>query len=303
MFGLGGDAHDLFPDWEASMSSWLHQHEQKIHADVVAANMSTFAGIAIIDYENWFLTWDTKTQESFYAPFVQSFRAFVTSTNFPVFNTTMIARAGWSAPSGTQGWADLTPDEQENATAAIYDWAVRTFVESTLTAVHSEVPLASWGFFAYPWFRHPRPSRAMQLSNDKLSWLWEAVDVFAPAFYPEFWTTTDPSAAPCPMTNTPAQNAALYSANVIEALRLRSAYNPSARVLPYAGWYNLCGAVAPCSSDNIVDQVQLPASPPHQLDGVIIFGATGGLFANAASLADYLNKAWAPVVERVAACR
>ena len=51
----------------------------------------------------------------------------------------------------------------------------------------------------------------------------------------EFWTTDDPAKAPCPTTNTPAQNHALYAPNVWEAVRLREKYNPHAVVLPVRG--------------------------------------------------------------------
>lgn len=230
--GAGSD----YSHWEANYDAWLVAHKAKIHSDVAKAGTGDFAGVAILDYENWFLQYETRWQESFNGPFIASWMQFVTAANFPTFDTRMwqlIGPHGWQPPAGTSGWADITQDEQQAAYAASWDYFVAGYVNATLDACKAAMPKAKWGFFAYPWFRHPRQVNASVGFNDDMAWLWSQVDVLAPAFYPEFWTTDDPSKAPCNTTNTPAQDAALYSPNVLEAVRLRDTFNPTALVLPY----------------------------------------------------------------------
>lgn len=301
MFALGGEGaapgggSQRYPDWLASQRSWLAQHEAALEAGIAAAGVADFEGLAIFDYENWFLTWNTQGQESFYAPFASAFSDFVTANNFPDFNATMMSMVGWTPPAGTRGWGDLTPAEQTEATGAVWDWAVQVYLNATMRTVKAHAPKARWGFFAYPWFRSPRATAAMRGSNDRLAWLWRQVDVLVPAYYPSFWATSDPAKAPCPMTNTPAQDKAVYAANCAEMLRVRDTHNPHAMVVPYVGWYNLCGSTAPCSPVNVEDQVTLSAN--LGLDGVVLFGALDNvLFKTPAQLATYLNTQWGPAI-------
>lgn len=143
-----------------------------------------FSGLAIIDYEDFRAIWDrTPNVPSDEGPdahdtdFQDDWRDYIRSVN-PEFD-------------------GMSGEQQEQHLRETYEAAVRDFFLATLNKGREMRPNAKWGFYGYPlrfykWKReaptsvisYDDGSHAGSRFNDRLQWMWDAVDVITPSVYP-----------------------------------------------------------------------------------------------------------------------
>jgi hypothetical protein len=143
-----------------------------------------FSGLAIIDYEDFNAIWErTPNVPSNEGPdahdtdFQDDWRDYIRSAH-PEFD-------------------GMGEQEQERFLRESYESAVRNFFLGTLNKGRELRPNAKWGFYGYPlrFYKWPREAPTNVISyddgshagsrfNDRLEWMWQAVDVVTPSVYP-----------------------------------------------------------------------------------------------------------------------
>lgn len=200
----------------------LDAHLAKVKRDVEARLPAGFAGLACIDYENWPLLWDRLANEP--------------SKEASPDAADRDYRDDWREhlASVTAGWSDLSEQRREELAESTYDRAVRDFFLKTLSVCRAARPRAQWGFFDIPGGMYggneAPPGRIGYTGdgvgiaaerNDRLAWLFEAVDVVFPTVYcPAYTVPAGEKADWQNATNTIEHNREYTVGNVREAVRL-----------------------------------------------------------------------------------
>lgn len=176
----------------AQAPGYLEAHLLELTADVERQIPDPeFSGVAIIDYEDFRAIWDrTPNSPSSGGPeahdedFQDDWRDYIRSVN-PQFD-------------------GMNSNQQEQHLRETYEAAIRDFFLATLAKCRELRPNAKWGFYGYPlrfykWRReaptsvisYDDGSHAGSRFNDRLQWMWDAVDVVSPSVYPAMVVPND----------------------------------------------------------------------------------------------------------------
>ena len=201
--------------------SWMPKHLAKIQTDLDKLIPDpNYAGLAIIDYEHWNLTWERTRNKPGEADlfahdqdYQDDWREYIRTYRPEILH-------------------GLNDTQREQIFKKTYESCAKEIYLATLAECRRVRPKAQWSFFAYPVLRYKRPSELppgvigygdlttdASAFNDGLQWLWEAEDFICPALYapritvPEKQKRSDGE-------NWPSQNVRFISSNIAEAKRV-----------------------------------------------------------------------------------
>lgn len=228
-----------------------------------------FSGVAILDFEVFRAIWDrTPNRPSDEGPeahdydFQDDWRDYIRSVN-PDFDR-------------------MSEAEQEQYLRETYEAEIRDFFLATLAKCRELRPNAQWGFYGYPLrfykWRREAPTNVISYGdgshngsrlNDRLQWMWDAVDVVSPSIYAPR-VIVGPGEDICQDQYT-ADEDWEFMQNMIREARRVAGGKP---VLPFI-WihYNTprdCMAGQEVRDENLFSQVFGPAR--HGADGAILWG-------------------------------
>lgn len=272
-------------------------------------------------------------------------------------------QAGTLPPNAN--WASLSDADQASLQEVSWNWFVREYLTAGLKAIRQALPptvsLGAWcvrsqRVCSIPWMKAAH-SLDLVVSNlnrnwpfkfwtlppgglprwnammDEMGWLWQLMDVFIPDVYPEFYSGSVES-RPTVLSNCKAENASTtssyFQSNVDVAVRLRNAFNPSAKIVLSAWWHYMCASSTTHRSSlhqifESPPRVRTQQCPPCRCaqgvtddegyfvhdgnlaalfgvegaDGIALWGSVGdsrGEDANASHVVDYLNRVWQPLI-------
>lgn len=254
----------------AMRPGYMEAHLEKLEKDVVSLIPDPeFDGVAILDFEIFRAVWDrTPNRPSKAGPealdndFQDDWRDYIRSTN-PAFDS-------------------MSPSEQEEHLRQTYEAAVRDFFLETLERARALRPHAKWGFYGYPIrfvdMRREAPRgvisygdgthRASRL-NDRLQWMWDAVDVVSPSLYAPR-VIVAPGEHICEDEYTAAEDWEFMQNMIAESKRVAG----GKPVIPFIGMnYNTprdCLRGQRINDANLYSQVMAPAE--LGADGAILWG-------------------------------
>eukprot|EP00041_Stephanoeca_diplocostata_P030049 m.899381 g.899381 ORF g.899381 m.899381 type:complete len:392 (+) comp23680_c0_seq6:134-1309(+) len=304
---------DLFApntsDWEIAWGHAITTAPKEMARIAIQALNGTTDGILMLDYEPHYRpTWNFTTTEKpeNTQPEWSAFVAHVHNASFDLRWTNLV---GWIVPDGAQRWKDLSSVQRISLLQTSWDWFCRKYLSSGIDAIRAALPqtfeLAFWNF-PFKFWTLPRGGRdEWNAMMDEMAWLWARLDVLLPDLYPEFYAGPV-NTRPAVLSTCTVQNAttthAYYQANVDSAVRLRSLYNPAAKVYLSLWWHYMCARVTSTAAAYFVHDGNLhgPFTAVGH-DGILLWGSVGsypGEDANASVVVDYLNTVWAPLVQQ-----
>lgn len=242
-----------------------------------------FSGVAIIDYEIWRCEWDrTPNVPSPLGPdaedrdFKDDWRDHVLMT-YPHFKS-------------------MSPSEQEDFLRDTYEQACADFYLATLRLCQEMRPKAKWGFYGYPSkiFKHQTDTpknvigygdhthRASQI-NDRLRWMWEAVDALFPSYYAPRYTLLAGEPSQCPNQEASREeDREFLRSNVAEARRLSKG-----KPVYAVSWLRYHTPNKGCRFYEFLNEINLR----NQFEVPYLAGADGVvLWGNLLNEADYLSE-------------
>jgi len=167
----------------------MDEEYMQAHLAKVASDIETmipdpdFSGVAVLDFEVFRAIWDrTPNKESsedetaLDKDFKDDWRDYVERTN-PDFES-------------------MNEEEQEAYLCSTYEEGVKKLFLQTLDVCRQLRPNAKWGFYGYPirFYKNRREAPTNVISyddgshngsrlNDRLQWMWDAVDIVCPSIY------------------------------------------------------------------------------------------------------------------------
>ena len=140
---------------------------------------------------------------------------------------------------------------------------------------------------------------------DEMGWLWAELPIFMPDLYAEFYSGSA-ATRPVVLSTCTAQNASTtahyYQDNVDNALRLKTKYNPSAKVILSVWWHYMCAQHITGDAGLFMRDGNLDGLfGAYGNDGIALWGSVGdypGEDANASQVIAYLDAVWAPRVAK-----
>lgn len=211
------------PHRHAMDPTWMDKHLEQVREDIdVLIPDPGFAGLAIIDYENWSLNWErTRNKPGEDDPFAidqdyqDDWREYIRNSRSELLT-------------------GLDEAQQEQVFKETYEECAKEIYLATLAECRKARPNAKWSFFAYPVRRYrwrdelPQDvigygdltHRASEL-NDELQWLWEAEDFLCPALYaPKFTIPEGQKRSNDGCEDWPSHFTQFLDSNMAEAERL-----------------------------------------------------------------------------------
>ena len=221
---------------------------------------------------------------------VRFWRSFVANISEPAFDDAFLSAVGFVAPSSASGWAELTASEQNALLSTSYEHFAKEFFLRTLDASKALRPNAKFGLFGFPLAAEngtARPTNfppfgrgeTWESRNDRLGWLWRALDVYLPSLYGAGWVSDTGSADnPCGEVYGSAENLRYLRSNLVEARRLRDAFGSAQPILPYWWQHYNDGATKACRNRvnvwvNGLDIQQHFQTATELADGMVLWGA------------------------------
>lgn len=225
-----------------------------------------FDGVAVIDYEIWRAVWER-------TPSVPS--------DLPPDAEDRDLQQDWRdyMRSVTPGFDSMSESEQEDLLRESYQNAVRDFFLATLERCRQLRPNAKWGFYGYPmrffrWAPREAPRNVISYGdgthagsafNDRLQWMWDAVDVITPSIYTPN-VIVEPGEEVCRSQSTAEESWEFIGNMIAEARRVAN----GKPVLPFISkMYQMRG----CRQWQDVDDEELF----HQVFGPARLGADGAI--------------------------
>jgi hypothetical protein len=169
----------------AQAPGYMDAHLTKLKDDVeFFIPDPAFSGIVILDFEVFRAVWDRTRDEP--------------STQGPAA-LDLDFKSDWRdyIEAAEPGFADMNETEQEEYLRDTYEAAVRDFFLATLNRVRELRPNARYGFYGYPvrFYKNRKEAPTNVISyddgthlasrrNDRLQWMWDAVDIISPSIYP-----------------------------------------------------------------------------------------------------------------------
>ncbi len=228
-----------------------------------------FSGIAILDYEAFRAVWDRVwNHPSDEGPDAvdEDFRD----------DWTDHIRATYS------GFDSMSETEQGQLLRETWEAAVKDLFLNSINKAREVRPHARWGFYGYPYrfFTHRREAPDGVISygdgthhgsdlNDRLQWMWDAVDIIAPSVYPSR-IVEDPLATDCDLTAS-VEDDLLYIENLIRESQRVGNGKPVMPFVSYKYYYRKgCNYFQDLNDANLWSQIMGPAR--LGADGVFLWG-------------------------------
>ena len=250
--------------------AYMQAHLEKLVLDLEKQIPDpNFSGIAILDYEAFRAVWDRVWNHPSDAPpdaidedFRDDWTDHIRATH-PRFDS-------------------MSQAEQEQLLRETWEAAVKDLFLNSINKAREVRPNAQWGFYGYPYrfFTHQREAPVDVISygdgthhgsdlNDRLQWMWDAVDIIAPSVYP-LRLIEDPLTTECDQIAS-AEDDLLYIENMIREAQRVGNGKP---VMPFVAYKYYrrqgCNYFQDLNDANLWNQIMGPAR--LGADGVFLWG-------------------------------
>ncbi|MEK6702998.1 MAG: hypothetical protein AABZ53_12095 [Planctomycetota bacterium] len=306
--------------WQANMAAWMAAHSVSVPTVVSARVPAGFDGILCLDLEVVLPLRELIVNFIGPGPQLNEWDDAVAAINTPILDPAFKILAGWTAPPGAVGWADLNSTQRVDLSSKAYRAIALDFYLRTVEGARAARPAAKIGFYGMPSGAWPFYDDARRALNDLLQPMWAQCDVLMPSLYQLYWTTTTPLVGPCPdAVNTPAANATFFASAMEESRRIQTiTARPGQIVIPFV-WWHYKSQAGQCSPDvnptllvNDTNLKQLLTLPWwHGADGLAIWGAYARLgpanplnwLDDSTTIGADFRARWSPIISRIACPR
>lgn len=288
--------HGGYSQWRDRLKEWLHLHESRMRKhlsrllpkDMPADKLPRFGVLGRLGWQASYETTPNTPSDKVSAlandsDYQDDWEEFVRAIN-KRWDADFMALIQTEVPDKTDGFDDLSIGGQRRRFARkkilsdSWDHFSKILFLFTLKTCKTLYPTIQWGYMGYPAnlsISDPTDVRAKMIyhqgMNDKMEWLYRAVDLIIPR-YPTRHVTVPDSAKVTESSrqNTVNQDIKSVEYNVGEAIRLRNAFAPDRPVIiansfTYAGSRN-----QPLNEINMEHNFRLPVL--LGVDGVFIHG-------------------------------